>query len=126
MRHMKFTRKTAIVAFTAAALGLTTAGTVPTTASAAMPFSLAQKVQAAEPENVAALTEFSSQRRKVRRNYRNDAAAAAAITAIIGGIASYAAAREYRKAQERRYRYYAAPYGYHRPYHHRRGYYRHW
>ena len=66
-------------------------------------------------------TDFSSQR---RRYYGNDRAAAAVMMGIIGAVGAYAAAREYRKAQEYRYRsyddggYYGGPrrYGYGGPY----------
>jgi hypothetical protein len=50
-------------------------------------------------------TEFSSRNRGHGNypRYRNDAAAAAVVGAIISGVAAYAAAREYRKARERSY-----------------------
>lgn len=40
------------------------------------------------------------------RSHRGDAAAASVMLGIIGAVGAYAAAREYRKAQESRYRYY--------------------
>jgi hypothetical protein len=40
------------------------------------------------------------------RSHRGDAAAAGIMLGIIGAVGAYAAAREYRKAQESRYRYY--------------------
>ena len=59
-------------------------------------------------------TDFSSSRYYHGHRYRNNAAGAAAFAAIIGGIATYAAAREYRKSRERSYYngYYGQPYGY--------------
>jgi hypothetical protein len=45
-----------------------------------------------------------------RRGYAaGNAAAASIMLGIIGAVGAYAAAREYRKAQE--YRYYSGPYG---------------
>jgi hypothetical protein len=93
------TRTKAIAAVTAAALALSTAGTLPAIA-AGKPQTGTQTASAAQA------TEFSARNRYYRG--RNDAAAVAAFTAIVGGIAAYAAAREYRKAQERAY----APHGY--------------
>lgn len=99
-----------IAAVTAAALALTSFSAVP---AAAAPKSAAQ----AQPANAGTSTEFSARKRHYR--YRNNAAGAAAFAAIVGGIATYAAAREYRKAREReyqyRYGYYGAPYGYYSP-----------
>jgi hypothetical protein len=93
------TRTKAIAAVTAAALALSTAGTMPAFA-AGKPQAETQNAGAAQA------TEFSAGRRYYRGN--NAAAGAAVAAAIIGGIAAYAAAREYRKARERAY----APYGY--------------
>jgi len=104
-------RMKAIAGVTAAAIALTSAGSAPAFAGSAPQMKAANEVQA---------TEFSSRDRY--RNYgaypryRNDAAAAAMVGAIISGVAAYAAAREYRKARERSYQYgyapYAQPYGY--------------
>jgi hypothetical protein len=96
------TRTKAIAGLTAAALVLSTAGTLPASA-AGKPQTGMQAANAAQP------TEFSARKRYYRGN--NNAAAAAAFAAIVGGIAAYAAAREYRKARERERAYYA-PYGY--------------
>lgn len=105
----------AIAAVTGAALALTSFSVVP---AAAAPKSTTQS----QTVDANAATEFSSRKRHYR--YRNNAAGAAAFAAIVGGIATYAAAREYRKAREReyqyRYGYYGAPYGYYAPRH------RHW
>lgn len=108
-------RSRAIAVVTAAALALTTYSALPAKAAP-------EAVTQAKPANAQTSTEFSSRR---RRYYRNNAAAAAAFAAIVGGIATYAAAREYRKARERelqyRYGYYGgAPYGYYGSRH------RHW
>lgn len=46
------------------------------------------------------------------RSYHGDAAAAAVMMGIFGAVGAYAAAREYRKAQESRYRYDDGGYGY--------------
>jgi hypothetical protein len=64
---------------------------------------------AAVANGAGSATDFSARHRYYRGN--NNAAAAAAFAAIVGGIAAYAAAREYRKARERDRAYYA-PYGY--------------
>jgi hypothetical protein len=112
-----------IALVTAAAMTLTSFGVAPAfAASKPAKQSPTGELQTVELQsaNADALTEFSSRRRHYRRG---NAAAAAAFAAIIGGIATYAAAREYRKARERElqyhYGYYGAPYGYHRgPYHH--------
>ncbi len=98
----------AVAAVTAAAIALTTAGVAP---------AFAASRKAAEAQT--APTDFSSHRYH-RRYYRGDPGAAA-FAAIVGGIATYAAAREYRKARERAYYrgYYGDPYyggyGYYRP-----------
>jgi hypothetical protein len=103
---MTIQRSRAIAAVTAAALALTSFSAVP---AAAAP----KKATELKTANAQESTEFSSRK---RRYYRNNAAGAAAFAAIVGGIATYAAAREYRKAREReyqyRYGYYGAPYGY--------------
>ena len=93
--------KPAVAAVTAAAIALTTAGVAPA-------FAGSRKA----PEAQSAATDFSSHRYH-RRYYRGDPGAAA-FAAIVGGIATYAAAREYRKARERSYYhgYYGQPYGY--------------
>jgi hypothetical protein len=94
----------AVAAVTAAMFALTTAGIAPAFAT---PKARAD-VQSAQTANV----EFSSRN---RNQARNDAAAAAMFGAIIAGVATYAAAREYRKAREYDYypyRYGYAPYGY--------------
>lgn len=90
----------AVAAVTAAAIALTTAGVAP---------AFAAPKKAAEAQT--APTDISAHR--YRRGYRYDPGAAA-FAAIVGGIATYAAAREYRKARERAYYhgYYGAPYGY--------------
>jgi hypothetical protein len=103
---MTIQRSRAIAAVTAAALALTSFSVAP---AAAAPKAATQ----AQTANAQTSTDFSSHR---RRYYRGNAAGAAAFAAIVGGIATYAAAREYRKAREReyqyRYGYYGAPYGY--------------
>lgn len=43
---------------------------------------------------------------RYRSHSRGNAAAASVMLGIIGAVGAYAAAREYRKAQESRYRYY--------------------
>lgn len=108
----------AVAAVTAAALALTTAGVAPAFAAPRA----TKDVQAAQ---AVGNTEFSSRRYS---QARNNAAAAAVFGAIIAGVASYAAAREYRKAREREYQYrygngYGAPYGYYAPRPYRGGYY---
>jgi hypothetical protein len=92
----------AVAAVTAAAIALTTAGVAPA-------FAASKRA----PDAQSASTDFSSHRYRGHR-YRNNAAGAAAFAAIIGGIATYAAAREYRKSRERAYYngYYGQPYGY--------------
>ncbi len=114
---MSMKARPAIAVATAAALALTSIGTAPALAAGG-------NVAAATSEKAGArVDEVSSRKRHKYRGhrYRNDAAAAAAVSAIIGGIAAYAAAREYRKARERdRYyyrkhkhpRYYDGPYYY--------------
>ena len=99
----------AVAAVTAAAIALTTAGVAPA-------FAASKKA----PEVQNAPTDVSAHR--YRRGYRYDPGAAA-FAAIVGGIATYAAAREYRKARERAYYngYYGQPYGY---YGYGNGYYR--
>jgi hypothetical protein len=104
------TRSRAIAAVTAAAIALTSVAVAPATAA-----------PASKPQvETSGATDFSSQR---RRHYGNDRAAAAVMMGIIGAVGAYAAAREYRKAQEHRYRsyddgYYGGPrrYGYGGPY----------
>jgi hypothetical protein len=115
---MRIIRNRAIAAATAAAIALTSVGFAP--AMAAAPVSKKQ------PE-ASQSTDFSAQRRHRRGYSRGNAAAGAAILGIIGAVGTYAAAREYRKAQERRYYnggyyrhhyghpgYGPAPYGYYR------------
>jgi hypothetical protein len=109
----KVNRTLAVV--TAATLALTAFNLQP---AAAAPEATTQ-ARTAQP---AGDYEFSSRR---RRYHRNNAAAIAAFTAVVGAIATYAAAREYRKAHQRGY-YYGNPYGpyyYPRPY---RSYYYYW
>ena len=106
-------RNRAIAAATAAAIALTTVAITP---AAAAPTSKPQV-------ETSGATDFSSQR---RRGYaRGNAAAAGVMLGIIGAVGAYAAAREYRKAQERRYYDnnggyygggYGGGYGYSRPY----------
>lgn len=106
---MKTQRSRVIAAVTAAALALTSFSAVPA-------FAAPKPAKEAQTANAAANTEFSSRKRHYR--YRNNAAGAAAFAAIVGGIATYAAAREYRKAREREYQYrygYGGPYGYYAP-----------
>jgi hypothetical protein len=99
-------RSRTIAAVAAAALALTSYSATPV-------FAASQGPARATTANAADSMEFSSHR---RRYHRGNAAAAAAFAAIVGGIATYAAAREYRKARERelqyRYGYYGPPYGY--------------
>jgi hypothetical protein len=108
------------------AIALVTAAALALTSFSAAPASAAPKaaIQAQTADDLTS-TEFSSRK---RRHYRNNAAAAAAFAAIIGGIATYAAAREYRKARERelqyRYGYYGPHYGYYHAPRHR--YWRGW
>lgn len=106
----------AVAAVTAAALALTTVGVAPALAAPRA----TKGVEAAQSAG-----EFSSRRYS---QARSNAAAAAVFGAIIAGVASYAAAREYRKAREREYQYrygngYGAPYGYYAPRPYRGGYY---
>ena len=92
----------AVAAVTAAAIALTTAGVAPAFAASS---------KATSTETVAN-TDISSGRYHRGHGYRRNAAGAAAFAAIIGGIATYAAAREYRKSRERSHYGYGAPYGY--------------
>ncbi|HWV52309.1 hypothetical protein [Pseudorhodoplanes sp.] len=111
---MTKTRTKAIAGLTAATLALSTVGAVPS-------FAAGTSQNTAQTATTAQATEFSARQRYYRGN--GNAAAAAAFAAIVGGIATYAAAREYRKAQERAY---YAPYGYgYQPYPYYGGY-RHW
>lgn len=87
-----------VAALTAAMFALTTAGIAPAFAAPQ-----AKGSQAAQTSSM----EFSSRN---RNQARNNAAAAAMFGAIIAGVATYAAAREYRKARE--YDYYPYRYGY--------------
>lgn len=100
-------RMKAIATVTAAAIALTSAGSAPAFASGKSPAQAQTEKQA---------TEFSARNRNYGYypRYRNDAAAAALVGAIISGVAAYAAAREYRKARERSYYNYGpyAPNGY--------------
>ena len=98
-------RMKAIAAMTAATVALTAA-------APAFAGSVSQAGASSEKQ----ATEFSSRNRYGYGpynypRYRNDAAAAAMVGAIISGVAAYAAAREYRKAQERSY-YGYGPYPY--------------
>jgi hypothetical protein len=103
---MRSNAKHAVAAVTAAAIALTTAGTAPA-------FAASKTSTSVKPvETSAANTDISSRRYHRGHRYRNNAAGAAAFAAIIGGIATYAAAREYRKARERSYYYGGGPYGY--------------
>ncbi len=96
-----------VAAVTAAALALPVAGVAPAFAAG----------NSAKVASAASDTEFSSSHRYRGHRYRNNAAGAAAFAAIIGGIATYAAAREYRKSRERAYYdgYYGGGGGYYRP-----------
>ena len=112
---MNIIRNRAIAATTAVAIALTSVAFTP-----AMAAPVSKQPEASQS------TDFSAARRN--RNYsRGNAAAGAAILGIIGAVGTYAAAREYRKAQERRYYYGGydggyyghrsygpAPYGYYR------------
>ena len=115
---MRSNANRAVAAVTAAAIALTTAGVAPA-------FAASRKA----PETQAAATDISSGHRYYGHGYRrNNAAGAAAFAAIVGGIAAYAAAREYRKSRERAYYngyngYYGQPHGY---YGGGRGYYDNW
>lgn len=106
---MNTRRSHAIAAVTAAALALTSFSAAPALAAP-------KAVKQAQTANAETSTEFSSQRRRYHRGYRNNAAGAAAFAAIVGGIATYAAAREYRKSREREYQYRSGYYGYGEPY----------
>lgn len=109
----------AVAVVTAAALAVTSFGIAPSFAASGAPKDVEKTIQLSQAGET---TDFSSRSRR----YRNRAAGAAVLGAIIGGIATYAAAREYRKARERelqyRYGYYGNPH-YYAP---RRHYYRHW
>lgn len=98
-----------VAAVTAATLALTTAGVAPA-------FAASRATKDVQVAQAAGDTEFSSRRYS---RARSNAAAAAMFGAIIAGVATYAAAREYRKAREREYQYryggYGAPYGYYQP-----------
>lgn len=101
---MRSNANRAVAAVTAAAIALTTAGMAPA-------FAASSTAKNTAAEN----TDFSSGHYYRGHRYRNNAAGAAAFAAIVGGIAAYAAAREYRKARERSYYhggYYGEPYGY--------------
>ena len=102
---MRSNANSAVAAVTAAAIALTTAGVAPAVAAS----NAIKSVKPAQAET--ANTDVSSRRYYRGRGYRNNAAGAAAFAAIIGGIATYAAAREYRKSRERSYGYYGSPYG---------------
>src|SRR5688572_33129088 len=92
-RHMRSKANRTVAAVIAAALALPTAGMAPAFA--------ASKGAKNATVSAASDTEFSSRRYYRGHRYRNNAAGAAAFAAIIGGIATYAAAREYRKSRER-------------------------
>lgn len=111
---MTIIRNRVIAATTAAAIALTSVAFTP--AMAAAPVSKKQ------PE-ASQSTDFSAQRRH-RRYSRGNAAAGAAILGIIGAVGTYAAAREYRRAHERRYYYGGYDGGYygHRSYYGHPGY----
>jgi hypothetical protein len=107
---MRSNANRAVGAVTAAAIALTTAGVAPA-------FAAPNTSTTVKPiETSAVNTDISSRRYYRGYGYRNNAAGAAFAAAIIGGIATYAAAREYRKARERSYYYggggYGEPYGY--------------
>jgi len=90
----------AVAVVTAAAIALTVAGVAPA-------FAASNKTAAS------ANTDFSASRYHRGYGYRhNNAAGAAVLAAIVGGIAAYAAAREYRKAREHRYDHGYGGYGY--------------
>lgn len=116
---MSSNAKRAVATVTAAAIALTAAGVAPAFAAPTTATSI--KPTEASTAN----TDVSSRRYYRGNRYRNNAAGAALFGAIIGGIATYAAAREYRKARERAYYngyygggygYYGQPYGYSGPY----------
>ena len=105
---MRSNANRALAVVTAAAIALTTAGMAPAFAA-----SKTNDTASVTPTRVrAANTDVSSGRYHRGYGYRNNAAGAAFAAAIIGGIATYAAAREYRKARERSYYGYGEPYGY--------------
>ena len=90
---MRSNANRAVAAVTAAAIALTTAGVAPA-------FAASRKAPRGRR------TDFSSGHRYYGGGHgyrRNNAAGAAAFAAIVGGIAAYAAAREYRKSRERSY-----------------------
>jgi hypothetical protein len=94
---MRSNANRAVGAVTAAAIALTTAGVAPA-------FAAPNTSTSVKPiETSAVNTDISSRRYYRGYGYRNNAAGAAFAAAIIGGIATYAAAREYRKARERSY-----------------------
>ena len=96
---MRSNANRAVGAVTAAAIALTTAGVAPAFAAPKTPTAITPI------ETSAVNTDISSHRYYRGYGYRNNAAGAAFAAAIIGGIATYAAAREYRKARERNYYY---------------------
>ena len=109
----------AVAAVTAAAIALTAAGVAPA-------FAASSSASVKPIETAAVNTDVSSRGYHRGYGYRNNAAGAAFAAAIIGGIAAYAAAREYRKSRERSYYggHYGEPYwsyggGYYRPGHYR-------
>jgi hypothetical protein len=116
---MRSNAKRAVATVTAAAIALTAAGAAPA-------FAAPDATTSIKPTEISAVnTDVSSRRYYRGYGYRNNAAGAAFAAAIIGGIATYAAAREYRKARERAYYngysgggygYYGRPYGYDGPY----------
>jgi len=107
----------AVAVVTAAAIALTTAGMAPAFA--------ASNTASVKPIETAVNTDVSSRGYYRGYGYRNNAAGAAFAAAIIGGIAAYAAAREYRKARERSYYGYGG-YGAPNGYYGGNGYYRNW
>jgi hypothetical protein len=111
---MRSNANRAVAAVTAAAIALTAAGTVPAFAASDTPKEAASLASAN--------TDFSSSHYYRGYGYRRHNEGAALAAAIIGGIAAYAAAREYRKARERSYYgYYDEPYGYYGRPHYWRG-----
>ena len=110
---MSIIRNRVIAATTAAAIALTSVAFTP-----AMAAPVSKKQQEASES-----TDFSAQRRQRRGYSRGNAAAGAAVLGIIGAVGTYAAAREYRKSQERRhYGGYDGGYYGHRSYHGHPGY----
>ena len=104
---MRSNANRAVAAVTAAAIALTTAGVAPA-------FAASKKAPEAQADGYQL---GSPLLRSPPRATRNNAAGAAAFAAIVGGIATYAAAREYRKSRERSYYngyngYYGQPHGY--------------